>query len=160
MVQLSQLYVTTGKTLTIQTFVGRVMFLLFSTLSRFFITFLPRNNHLLISWLQSQSAVILEPEKRKSVTASTISPSIWHEVMGRNVKILFFLNFLKYLVLSQLFHSPPSPSSRSSLVPPHFLPLEWYHPHSWDCWYFFCLSWFQLVIHSGQHFSLYAQSIG
>ena len=73
--QLSQPYVTTGKTiaLTIQTFTGRVMSLLFNTLSRFVIAFLPRNNHLLISWLQSPSAVILESKKRKSVTASTFS---------------------------------------------------------------------------------------
>ena len=71
--QLSQPYVTTGKTiaLTIRTFVGRVMSLLFNTLSRFVILFLPRSNCLLISWLQSPSAVILEPKKRKSVTTST-----------------------------------------------------------------------------------------
>ena len=74
-VQLSQLYMNPGKTiaLTIQTFVGRVMSLLFNTLSRFVIAFLPRSNHLLISWLQSPSAVILEPKKRKSVTTSTFS---------------------------------------------------------------------------------------
>ena len=72
-VQLSQLYMNPGKTiaLTIQTFVGRVMSLLFNTLSRFVIAFLPRSNHLLISWLQSPSAVILEPKKRK--VASTLS---------------------------------------------------------------------------------------
>ena len=72
-VQLSQPHMTTGKTiaLTIWIFVGRVMSLLFNTLSRFVIAFLPRSNHLLISWLQSPSTVILEPKKRKSVTAST-----------------------------------------------------------------------------------------
>ena len=77
MVQLSQLYLTMGNTiaLTIHTFVSRVMSLLFNTLSRFVITFLPRSNHLLILWLQSPSTVILEPKKRKSVTASTFSPS-------------------------------------------------------------------------------------
>ena len=75
MVQLSQPYMTTGKTiaLTIGTFVGRVMFLLFNTLSRFVIVFLPRSKCLLISWLQSPSAVIFEPKKRKSVTTSTFS---------------------------------------------------------------------------------------
>ena len=85
MVHLSQLYVTTGKTiaLTIQTFVGRVMSLLFNTLSRLVITFLPRSNRLMISWLQSQSVVILEPKKRKSVTTSTFSPSVCHAVMGQ-----------------------------------------------------------------------------
>ena len=75
---------TTGKTiaLTRQTFVGKVMSLLFNTLSRLVITFLPRSKRLLISWLQSPSAVILEPKKIKSDTVSTDSPSISHEVMG------------------------------------------------------------------------------
>ena len=84
MVQLSQPYVTTGKTiaLTIQPFVGRVMSLLFNTLSRFVIAFLTKSSHLLVSWLQSRSAVILEPKQRKPVTASSISPSICHEADG------------------------------------------------------------------------------
>ena len=77
---------TTGKTiaLTRRTFVGKVMSLLFSMLSRLDITFLPRSKHLLISWLQSPSAVILEPPKIKSVT---VSPSIAHEVMGLDAMI-------------------------------------------------------------------------
>ena len=74
-----------------QTFVGKVKSLLFNMLSRFVIAFLPKSKHLLISWLQSPSAVILEPKKRKSVTASTFSPSICHEVMGLDAKILVFL---------------------------------------------------------------------
>ena len=80
-VQLSQPYVTTGKTitLTIWTFVNRVMFLLFNTLSRVVIASLPRSSHLLISWQQSPSAVILEPKKRKSITAPTFPPSICHD---------------------------------------------------------------------------------
>ena len=84
-VQLSHPYMTTGKTiaLTRWTFVGKVMSLLFNNLSRLVITFLPRSKHLLISWLQSPSAVILEPRKIKSDTVSTVSPSISHEVMGR-----------------------------------------------------------------------------
>ena len=84
MVQLFHPYMTTGKTiaLTIQAFVGKVMSLLFNTLSRFVIAFLPRIKHLLISWLQSLSVVILEPKKIKSVTVSTFSLSICHEVMG------------------------------------------------------------------------------
>ena len=87
-VQLSHPYMTTGKTtaLTRWTFVDKVMSLLFNTLSRFVITFLPRSKHLLISWLQSPSAVILEPRKIKSVTVSTVSPSICHEVMGPDAK--------------------------------------------------------------------------
>ena len=93
MVQLSYLYITTRKTiaLTIWTFVGKVMSLLFNTLSSFIIAFLQRSNYLLISWLQSPSTVILEPPKRKSVIASTFSPSICHEVMGPDAMILVFL---------------------------------------------------------------------
>ena len=81
---------TTGKTiaLTRWTFVGKVMSLLFNTLFRFLIAFLPRSKPLLISWLQSPSAVILEPQKIKSVTVSTVSPSICHEVMGLDAKKL------------------------------------------------------------------------
>ena len=82
--QLSHPYMTIGKTtaLTRQTFVGKVMSLLFNMLSRLVITFLPRSKRLLIPWLQSPSAVILELPKIKSVTVSTVSPSISHEVMG------------------------------------------------------------------------------
>ena len=82
MVQLSHPHMTAGRTivLTTWTFVGKVMSLLFNTLSRFVIAFLPRSKHLLISWLQSLSAVILEPKKMKSVTVSIVSPCICHEV--------------------------------------------------------------------------------
>ena len=84
----------TGKTiaLTRQTFVVKVISLLFNMLSRLVITFLPRSKHLLISWLQSPSAVILEPPKIKSATVSTVSPSICHEVMGPDNHDLSFLN--------------------------------------------------------------------
>ena len=84
MVQLSYTYTTTGKTkaLIILTFVGKVMSLLFNMLSRFVIVFLPRSKRLLISWLQSPSPVILEPEKINSVTISTVSLTICHEVVG------------------------------------------------------------------------------
>ena len=82
-VQLSHPYMTTGKTITLTrgTFVGKVMSLLFNMLSRLVIAFHARSKHLLISWLQSPSAVILEPKKIKSVTVSIVSPSICHEVM-------------------------------------------------------------------------------
>ena len=92
MVQISHPYMTTGKiiALTIQTFVGKVMSLLFNILSTFVIAFLPRSKHLLISWLQSPSAVILEPRKIKSVTVSTVSPSVCLEVMGLDAIILVF----------------------------------------------------------------------
>uniref|UniRef100_A0AC11DMS2 Uncharacterized protein n=1 Tax=Ovis aries TaxID=9940 RepID=A0AC11DMS2_SHEEP len=93
-VQLSHPCMTTGKTiaLTRWTFVGKVMSLLFNMLSRLVITFLPRSKRLLISWLQSLSAVILEPRKIKSDTVSTVYPSICHEVMGPDAMILSFLN--------------------------------------------------------------------
>ena len=91
-VQLSLLYMTTGKTiaLIIWTFVNKVMSLLFNMLSRFVIAFLQRSKHLFISCLQSLSTVILEPPKMKSVSASTFSPSICHEVMGQEAMILVF----------------------------------------------------------------------
>ena len=95
MVQFSQPYMTTGKTiaLTIWKPVGRVMCLLFNTLARFVIAFQPRSSYFLISWLQSPSAVILEHKKRKSVTTSTFSHSICHDVMGLDAMILVFLIF-------------------------------------------------------------------
>ena len=119
-VQLSHSYMTTGKTipLTIWTFVGKVMSLLFNMLSRLVITFLPRSKHLLISLLQSPSAVILEPTKIKSAIVSTVSPFISHEVIGPDAMILVF----RMLSLSQLFHSPLSLPSRGFLFPLHFLP--------------------------------------
>src|SRR5574342_507380 len=91
-VQLSHPYMTTGKTiaLTRRNFVGKVMSLLFNMLSRLVITFLPRSKRLLISWLQSPSAVILEPRKIKSDTVSTVSPSICHEVMRTDGMIFIF----------------------------------------------------------------------
>ena len=92
MIQVSQPYVTTGKTIasTIRTFVGRVMCLLFNIMPRFVIAFLPRSNHLLISWLQSSSStVILKPKKRQSVTTSTFSP-FCHAVIGPYSMILVF----------------------------------------------------------------------
>ena len=112
--QLSHPYMTTEKTiaLTRWTIVGKVMSLLCNMLSRFVIVFLPRSKHLLISWLQSPSAVILEPQKIMSVTVSIVSPSICHEVMGLDARILVFC----MLNLSQLFHSTLSFSSRGSLV--------------------------------------------
>ena len=83
---------TTGKTiaLTRQTFVSKVMSLLFNKLSRLVIAFIPRSKRLLISWLQSTSAVILEPPKIKSLTVSIVSPSICHKVMGLDAMILVF----------------------------------------------------------------------
>ena len=92
MVQLSHPYMTTRKTLalTLQTFVGKVVSLLFNVVSRVVVAFLPRNKRLLISWLQSSFSVILVPKKIKSVTVSIVSPSICHEVMGPNAMIFVF----------------------------------------------------------------------
>ena len=108
-IQLSHPYINTGKTkaLTRWTFVYKVTSLLFNMLSRLVITFFPRN-HLLISWLQSPSAVILEPQTIKSLTISIVSPSISHEVMGPDAMILVFWIW----ALSQLFHSPLSLSPK------------------------------------------------
>ena len=92
MVQLSHPYMTTGKTivLTICTFVGKVMSLLFNMLFRFVIAFLPRSKRLLISWQQSPFAVTLEPKKIKSIPVSIVSSSIYHEVMGLDAMTFLF----------------------------------------------------------------------
>ena len=91
-VQLSQPYMTTGKNVAFmrQTFIGKVMSLLLNMLSRLVITFFPRSKHLLISWLQSPSVVILELRKIKSDTVSTVSSSISHEVVGPHAMIFIF----------------------------------------------------------------------
>ena len=139
-VQHSHPYMTTGKTipLTRWNFVGKVMSLLFNMLSRLVINFLPRSKCLLISWLQSPSAVILEPAKINSVTVSTVFPSFCHEVMGPDAMILVFW------MLS--FKPTFSLSSKGSLVL-CFLPWGWCYLCTWDYWYFSWQSWFQLVLH-------------
>ena len=105
-VQFSHSYMITGKNiaLTRQTFVDKVTSLLFNMLSRLVITFLPRSKHLLISWLQLPSAVILEPRKIKSDTVSTVSPSISHEVMGLDAVTLSFLMLGVYTCM--IHHMP------------------------------------------------------
>ena len=132
-VQLSHPYMTTGKTiaLTRWTFVGKVTSLLFNMLSRLVITFLPRSKRLLISWLQSPFAVILEPKKIKSLTVSIVSPSIYHEVMGSDAMIFVFwmlsfkpaLSLSSFTFIERLFHL-------------HFLPYGQYHLHIWCYWHF------------------------
>ena len=118
-IQFSHPYMITGKIIALSrwTFVGKVMSLLFNMLSRFVITFLPKSKRLFISWLQSPSSVILEPKNIKSVTVSTVSPSICHEEMGLDAMIFVFW----MLSFKSTFHSPLSLSSRGSLVL-HFLP--------------------------------------
>ena len=129
MIQLSHPYMTTGKTiaLTLHTFVGKVMSLVFNTLSRYVTAFLPRRKCLLISWLPSPSTGIWEPKKRKTAAAFTFPPFTCREVIGSDAIILLF----ECWVSSQLFNSPLTPSSRGSSVSLHFLPLEWYHLHIW-----------------------------
>ena len=149
-VQLSHPYMTTGKTtaLTRWTFVAKVMSLLFNMLSRLVITFLPRSKRLLISCLQSPSAVILEPRKIKSATVSTVSPSISHEVMGLDAMIFIFwmLNFKPTFSLSsftfikRLFSS--SSLSVIRVVSSAYLRYR----------YFSQQSWFQLVLLPAQYF--------
>ena len=119
------------------------MSLPFYTLSRFVIAFLPRSNHLLISWLWSPSAVISKPKRRKSVTASTFSPSICHEVMRLGAMILVFLiskfklifSLYSFTLIKRLF----SFSSAIRVV----------SSHTWGCFYFSRQSWFKLVIRGG-----------
>ena len=140
---------TIGKTiaLTIWIFVGKVMSLIFHMLSRFVIVFLPRSKHLLISWLQSPSAVILESKKIKSVTVSTVSPSICHDMIGPDAMIFVFWMFN----FKSAFDSPLSSSSRGSLVLLHFLPQRWCHLLIWGYLYFSWQSWLQLVLLPAWH---------
>ena len=147
MIQLSHI----GKiiALTRWTFVSKVMCLLFNMLSRMVINFLPRCKHLLISWLQLPSTLILEPPKIKSVTVSIASPSICHEVMEPDAMILIFW----MLRFKPTFHSTLSLSSRGSLVFLRFLPKWWCYLHIWGNWYFSQQSWFQHVLHPAQRFS-------
>ena len=148
MVQVSHPYMTTRKTmaLTLWTFVGKVMSLLFNMLSRSVVTFLTRSKHLLISWLQSPSAVILEPKKTKSVTVSIVSPSVWPEVMGLDAMILVFRVLSQLLYSPHLLHQEAFGSSLLSairVVSSAYLRLL----------YFSRQSWFQLVLHPAWHFT-------
>ena len=152
MVQLSHPYMTTGKTiaLTRQIFVGKVMSLLLNMLSRLVIAFLPKSKHLLISWLQSPSAVILEPPKIKSLTVSIVSPPICYDVMGPDTVIFVF-----WMLSSKPTFSLSSFTfiKRLFLVPLHFLPSRWCHLCIWGYWYFSRQSWFQVAFHPAQHFT-------
>ena len=142
---------TTGKTiaLTRWTFVGKVMSLLYNMLSSLVITFLPRSKCLLISWLQSPPAVILEPRKIKSATVSTVSPSVCHDVIGQDAMILVFwmLSFTPTFSLS-VFTFIKRLFSSSSLFA-----IGWCHLHIWGYWYFSQQSWFQLVLPPAKRFS-------
>ena len=148
MAQLSHLHMTTEKTiaLTRRTFVGKVISLLFNKLSGLVIPFLPRSRHLLISWLQSSSAVILKPKKIKSVTVSIVFPSIHHEMMALDAMILVLW----------MLSSKPTFSFSSFTFIKRLFPLRslgWYHLHIWGYWYFSLKSWFQLVLQPAQYFT-------
>ena len=159
MVQLSHPYLTIGKTIAfiIQTFVGKVMSLLFNTLSRLDTAFLPKGKRLWISWLHSQSTVILESKKRKSVTDSNFCPfyllwsdgTRWHD-----------LSCCCFLMLSfkPAFSFPSFILIKGSLVPLHFLLLKWYHLHIWG-WHFSGKSWFQHITHPAQYSTWYTLHI-
>ena len=145
MVHLSHLYMTARKTtaLTRWTLVGKVMSLLLNMLSKLVIAFLPSSKRVLISWLQSPSAVILEPKKIKPVTVSTVSPSIFHEVMGLDVMILvlWMLSFKPAFSLSSFIFIKRLFSCASLSV------KRVCHLHIWGFLYFSWQSWFQLVLH-------------
>ena len=142
---------TTGKTVTLirRTFVGKVMSMLFNMLSSLVIAFLSRSRHLLISWLQSPSAVILEPHKIKSLTVSIVSPPICYEVIGLDAMILVFwmlsfkptFSLFSFTFIKRLFSS----SSLSA--------IRVVYLYIWGYWYFSQQSWFQLVLHPAQCFS-------
>ena len=149
-------YMTTGKTIALmrQTFVSKVTSLLFNMLSRLVIIFLPRSKHLLISWLQSQYAVILEPPKIKSDTVCTVSPSICHEVMELDAMILVFwmLSFkptfsLSFTFIKMLFSS--SLLSTIRVLSSAYLRFL----------YFSRQSWVHLVLHPAWHFSWFTLHI-
>ena len=129
-------------------FVSKVMSLLFNTLSRLIIAFLPRSKCLLISWLQSLSAVTFGAQENKVCHCFHFFP-ICHEVMWLDTMILSFLNV--EILASFFFTLFFSPSSRGSLVLLCFLPLGWCHLRIWGYWYFFQKSWFQLVLHPAWH---------
>ena len=143
-------YMTTGKTitLTIHTFVSKVMFLIFNMLSRYVIAFLPRSKHLLISRLQSLSTLIFGAQENKICHYFHFPLFSLPRSEGTGCHELSFFNVE---CQSHLFHSPLSHSSRGSLVPLHFFPLQWYHLHIWRCWYFSQQSWFQLMIDPAWH---------
>ena len=144
-VQLSHPYMTTGKTiaLTRWTFIGKVVSLLFNMQSSFDIAFLPRSKCLLILWLQSPPAVILEPQNTKSLTVSIVSPSICHEVMGLDAMILVFW---------MLSFKPDFSLSFSTFIKKFFSSSSLYTIKEVSSAYSL-QSWFQLMLHPAQHFA-------
>ena len=181
MTQLSHSCMTAGKTeaLTIQTFVGKMMSLVLNMLCRFVIAFFPRSKCLLISWLQSLSAVIFGAQENKIYHCYHFFPIYlpWsvgtrcHDLSFFTLSVYFFFNLNLFILIQEawgwctgmilgfwMLNFKPafpfsSPSSRGSLITLLFLPLGWYHLHIWGCWYFSWQSWCQLVIHPAWHFA-------
>ena len=154
MVQLSHLYMTTGKTIvfTIRTFVSKMMALLSSTLSRLVIAFLPRSKCL--NFMATVTVCSdFGAQENKVCHCFHFSPIYPHEVMGPDAMIFIFW----MLSFKPAFHSPLS--SSGSLVPFCFLPLKWYHLYIWDYWYFSWKSWFPFMSHPVQHFPLHTLQI-
>ena len=151
MVQLSHLHMNAGKTiaLIIWTFVGKVMSLLFNTLSSFVIAFISRSKCLLISLLQLLSIVILKSNTIKSVPVCIVSSSICHEVLGPDAMILVFLMLSFKTAFSLSSFTLINRFFSSSL----FAIRVGCHLHIWYYWYFSWQSWFQLVFLPTQHFS-------
>ena len=138
-----------GKPLTIRTIVSKHVSALY-TLPRLVIAFLPpKSKCLLISWLQSPSAVFLK-SKKTNLSLLLLFPLLFAMKWWDQVS---WFSFFECAVSSQLFHSPFSLLSRGSLVLCHFLPLEWHHLRIWGCCYFSWQSWFQLVSHPVLHFT-------
>ena len=154
MVQLSHLYMTTRKTiiLTRQTFVRKVMSLFFNMLSRLVRAFLPRGKCLLKSFMAA--VTICSDTGTRENKVCHFFPLFPHLFAMKWWNPMPWSSFFECWVLTQLFHSPLSLSSRDSLVPLCFLPLHWCHMHIWGYWYFSRQSWFQLVHHPAQHFVL------
>ena len=158
MVELSQPYVTTGKTiaLTIRTFVSRVMCLLFNTL--WVCHCFPAKKQM-SSDLMAAVTICSDFGAQEEEISHYFHLSLFFLPCSNGAKC-HNLSFFLILVLSQFFHCPLSPSSRDSWVPLRFLPLEWYHPHIWSFWCFPHLSWFWFITHPVQHFSWCAPRIG
>ena len=148
---------TVGKTiaLTKWTFVGKVMSLLFNILSRFVIAFPPRSK-LSFNFMAAVTIYSDFGAQEKSLSWFPLYP---HPFAMKWWGWMLWSSFFECWVLSQLFHSPLSPSSRGSLVPLHFLPLGWCHLHIWDYWYFSWQSWFQLKPHPAWHFTWFTLHI-
>ena len=151
MCQLSNLYIITGEIIasSIEAFVRKRMSSPLNMISMFVIAFFPKNKYLLMSWLQSPSTGFWSPPKIKSVTPSTFPHSICYEVTEPNAMILVFL-MLSFKLAFSLSSFTLSKKLFSLL---HFLPLEWYHLHTWDCWYFSWQSWFSSWSHPAYHFT-------